>query len=79
MSIILGGSNCEVCKKDYWHSFGHPKWAGDQDNEIYQGYLVVSRSKKCLPCYIDGCWEEEAKNNAFLAWVFALLISERKR
>ena len=78
MSAIIAGESCVVCKKGYWHSFGHPEWSKDGDSPILKGFLEVAELKKCLRCYVEGSTEEELGENAFIVLLSRLSVKEGK-
>lgn len=68
MSAIVAGESCKICKKEYWYSFGHPKWYDDvvqkglEKSEEYLEYEELSRSGMCMSCYIDE-WIKETSQD----------------
>lgn len=56
MSAIIAGKECKKCKKEYYVSFGHPKWFDDvmkrrlPENKEFKKFKKCQQSGLCLVC-----------------------------
>jgi hypothetical protein len=65
MSAIIAGKSCKKCGKEYYVSFGHPKWYDDvmkrnnPPGEIFQAFRVFQKSGECPNCYLSHCTKND--------------------
>ena len=67
MSATLAGI-CKKCNKDYYISFGHPKWFNDGaykgiDSPEFRAYKNLRKVKICTKCD-QNIWKEFIKKIA---------------
>ena len=65
MSAIIAGKSCKICNKEYYISFGHPKWfddvlkRGKEPCKEFKKFCNIQESGMCLYCYT----KEKEKTN----------------